>query len=414
MNPYSVYLNNLVNKNKSNFAEYPNIKWLNPYHALQAQEKRDKLISALAENLLFKETKPIHRQISEGCKLCGQGLWSCLFITNKCNANCFYCPSSQLKDEVPATQSLTFETAESYADYINFFGFKGVSFSGGEPLLFFDRTLHYLKTIRKMCSPDLYIWMYTNGILADENKFRKLADAGLNEVRFDIGATGYKLDKVKLANGIIPNVTIEIPAVPEKKEMLKQLLSKMMEAGVTNLNLHQLRLTKHNAPKLLNRNYTFIQAEQPVVLESELAALEIVQFAREKNLKIGINYCSFFFKNRFQPAGFRRMLARTLSTPGSSITEKGFIREFSENSIGFKALTISENKPTGNNFTELQLPHKTCFVKTETAMKNQLLNSQSKIYVENLIQNEPAEIPEDELLFQIWQMEYIERGLRKY
>jgi uncharacterized protein len=414
MNSYTDYLNNLVNKNKSNFAEYPNIKWLNSYKAIEAQEKRGKLMSALADSLLFKGTKPIHRQISEGCKLCGQGLWSCLFITNKCNANCFYCPSAQLQDEVPATQSLTFETAESYADYINFFGFKGLSFSGGEPLLFFDRTLHYLKTIRKMCSPDLYIWMYTNGILASENKFKELADAGLNEIRFDIGATRYRLDKVHLAIGIIPNVTVEIPAVPEEKEKLKQFLPKLIEAGVTNLNLHQLRLTKHNAPKLLKRNYTFIQAEQPVALESELAALEIVQFAREKNLKIGINYCSFLFKNRFQLAGFRRMLAKALATPGSDITEKGFIRDLSENSIGYKVLTISEIKPTGNIFAELQLPHKTCFVKTETAMKNQLLDSQSKIYVENLIQNEPVEIPENDLLFKIWQMEYIEKGLREY
>lgn len=414
MNSYTNYLNTLANKNKSNFAEYPEIKWLNTYQAMEAQGKRDKLMSALEDNLLFKETKPFHHQISEGCKLCGQGLWSCLFITNKCNANCFYCPSSQLKDEVPATQSLTFETAESYADYINFFGFKGVSFSGGEPLLFFDRTLHYLKTVRKMCAPDLYIWMYTNGILASENKFKELADAGLNEVRFDIGATRYRLDKVQLAKGIIPNVTVEIPAVPEEKEKLKQLLPKLIEAGVTNLNLHQLRLTKHNAPKLLKRNYTFIPAEQPVVLESELAALEILHFARKNNLQSGINYCSFFFKNRFQPAGFRRMLAKALATTGSAITEKGFIRQFSENSIGYKALTISDNKPTGIQFTELQLPHKTCFVKAETALKNQTMDLPLKIQTEKLIQSEPADIPEDKTLFQIWQMEYIEKGLREY
>jgi pyruvate formate-lyase activating enzyme-like uncharacterized protein len=414
MNPYSIYLNNLINKNKSNFSEYTDVKWLNPYQALEAQEKRDKLMSSLSEKLLFKETKPFHHQISKGCKLCGQGLWSCLFITNKCNANCFYCPSAQLKDEVPATQSLTFDTAESYADYINFFGFKGVSFSGGEPLLFFDRTLHYLKTVRKMCSPDLYVWMYTNGILASENKFKELANAGLNEVRFDIGATGYRLDKLLLAKGILPNVTVEIPAVPKEKEKLKQLLPRLIVAGVTNLNLHQLRLTKHNASKLLKRNYTFIPAEQPVVLESELAALEIIDFAHKNNLEIGINYCSFFFKNRFQPAGFRRMLAKTLSTPGSSITEKGFIREFAENSLSYKALTISENKPSGIPFTELQLPHKTCFVKTETAMKNQNLDSVLKKQVEKLIESEPVEIPEDEMLFRIWQMEYIEKGLREY
>lgn len=414
MNPYPIYLNNLINKNKSNFSEYTDVKWLNPYQALEAQEKRDKLMPSLSEKLLFKETKPFHHQISEGCKLCGQGLWSCLFITNKCNANCFYCPSAQLKDEVPATQSLTFDTAESYADYINFFGFKGVSFSGGEPLLFFDRTLHYLKTVRKMCSPDLYVWMYTNGILASENKFKELANAGLNEVRFDIGATGYRLDKLLPAKGIIPNVTVEIPAVPKEKEKLKQLLPRLIVAGVTNLNLHQLRLTKHNASKLLKRNYTFIPAEQPVVLESELSALEIIDFAHKNNLEIGINYCSFFFKNRFQPAGFRRMLAKTLSTPGSSITEKGFIREFAENSLSYKALTISENKPSGIPFTELQLPHKTCFVKTETAMKNQSLDAKLKINIVKLIQNEPVEIPEDEMLFRIWQMEYIEKGLREY
>ena len=59
--------------------------------------------------------------------------------------------------------------------------------------------------------------MYTNGILADVSKFRKLAAAGLNEIRFDIGATTYGLDKVKLAKGILPNVTIEIPAVPEQR-----------------------------------------------------------------------------------------------------------------------------------------------------------------------------------------------------
>ena len=70
----------------------------------------------------------------------------------------------------------------------------------------------------------------------------------------------------------------------------------MIKAGVTNLNLHQLRLTKYNAPKLLKHNYTYIHAEQPIVLESELAALEILDFARSENLKIGINYCSFFFK----------------------------------------------------------------------------------------------------------------------
>ncbi len=414
MEPYHKYLNNLVNKNRVQFSEFSGIHWLSNYQADDAQKKRDRLTVNPGQKWLFKNTKPYHHQVSEGCKLCGKGLWSCLFITNKCNASCFYCPSPQLQDETPASQSLTFDTAESYADYINHFGFKGVSFSGGEPLLFFERTLHYLKTVRTLCAPDLYIWIYTNGILASEEKFRLLAEAGLNEIRFDIGATGYRLDKVKMAKGIIPNITIEIPAVPEKKEKLKQLLPEMGAAGVTNLNLHQLRLTKHNAPGLLKKNYTFIPAEQPVVLGSELAALDILNYARDKNLELGINYCSFFFKNRYQPARFRKILANALATPGQLITEKGFIRDYNGNGIGYNALVISEKETSGNGCIKLELPHKTCFVKAETAMPLQQLDSEMKKKVDELLQNEPNEIPADDFLFRIWQMEYIERGLREY
>ena len=206
MEPYFIYLNNLANRNRNQFEQYPALQWMNSSRAIKAQKKKNNLLSNTSR--LFKDTKPYHNQLSEGCRLCGAGTWSCLFITNKCNAQCFYCPSAQINDEIPATQSLTFSSPESYAEYINYFGFKGVSFSGGEPLLFFDRTLEYLRAIRKHCQPDIYIWMYTNGILATKEKFLQLAEAGLNEVRFDIGATGYRLDKIKLAKGIVPNKPI--------------------------------------------------------------------------------------------------------------------------------------------------------------------------------------------------------------
>ncbi len=290
MEAFDSYLNDLVNQNRNLFNSETNINWLHPYNSAHFQQRREELLKQLEENFLFKETKPYHKQISKGCMLCGLGTWSCLFITGKCNAGCFYCPAPQLSDETPETQGLKFDTAESYAEYIDFFKFKGVSFSGGEPLLFFDRTLQYLKQIRKKCSPSVYIWMYTNGILGDEQKFRKLAAAGIDEVRFDIGATGFKLDKLHAAKGIVPTISIEIPAIPEEKEKLKQLLPEMIKAGVSNLNLHQLRLTKHNAPKLLKRDYTYIPAERPIVLESELAALEIIQYAKQNHLDIGINY----------------------------------------------------------------------------------------------------------------------------
>ena len=192
-----------------------------------------------------------------------------MFITGLCNAKCFYCPASQDKDETPQTQRLLFADPERYAQYVNHFKFSAVSFSGGEPLMVLDRTLRAIETIRRRCSPDVYIWMYTNGILGNEAKFRQLAAAGLDEIRFDLGATDYHLNVLRSAADCVRNVTVEIPAVPEEVERLKHLLPRLCELGVPRLNLHQLRLTAYNAEKLLQHEYTYLHGEQATVLESE-------------------------------------------------------------------------------------------------------------------------------------------------
>jgi pyruvate formate-lyase activating enzyme-like uncharacterized protein len=362
----------------------------------------------------FKETKPFYKALSPGCQICGEGNWSCLFINGRCNANCFYCPAEQNSDDLPASQGMVFETAESYAEYINYFGFKGASFSGGEPLLSFEKVLDYLKTLRKMSAPDLYIWMYSNGILASKTFFQQLADNGLNEIRFDIGATGYKLEAVQMAVGIIPTVTIEIPAVPEEKERLKKLLHVMSDIGVKYLNLHQLRLTQYNAPKLIKKNYTYIHAEQPIVPESELTALELLNYAEKENLNIGVNYCSFFFKNRFQKAGYLNRINEKLTESNEQLTQKGLIRNRNGSLLKYEKFKLSDSSNYSDNDQScLTLRYKKYEVHRIVADSIKLYDDlQPKVTA--LINKEPLEIPTDDFLFNIWLNEYIERGLREY
>ncbi len=157
MKAYFTFLNELINKNKQEYSGNNEVNWVNPYLVTGLQQKRDALCANAS--WLFNKTKPYFKSISAGCQICGKGKWSCLFITNQCNAKCFYCPTSQNEDAVPSTQNLTFDTPEAYAEYINYFNFKGVSFSGGEPFLYFERTIAYLKALRELCSPELYIWM---------------------------------------------------------------------------------------------------------------------------------------------------------------------------------------------------------------------------------------------------------------
>jgi pyruvate formate-lyase activating enzyme-like uncharacterized protein len=274
----------------------------------------------------FHDSKADVSVLSQGCRLCGEGEWSCLFINGVCNARCFYCPAKQDERGEPVTSSVTFGNADDYVAYLKEFNYKGASISGGEPFLTFDRTIGFIRKIRAEVGKDIYIWMYTNGILATREKFVPLRDAGLNEVRFDISATGYSLQHLKEVVGIIENITVEIPAIPEDYEMMKDLMKEMKEAGVTFLNLHQIRVTDFNYPKLKERGYTILHGPKATVLESELTALKLLLYSKEENTGVPVNYCSYIYRYRFQGRAARIKQTKFFAEPFEQITETGLLR----------------------------------------------------------------------------------------
>jgi pyruvate formate-lyase activating enzyme-like uncharacterized protein len=316
----------------ANLAEYEGLAkelhWITKTHALQAEEDRMRCFAAIshAVEMAFHRTKPKLGPLSPGCVICGDGGWSCLFINGKCNCRCFYCPTAQNEISVPTTNRIPFDKPLDYADYVKYFDFKGVSISGGEPLLTLDRTLKYLKAVRRKMGDDLHLWLYTNGTLLTREIVNQLKDEGLNEIRFDISAKDYSIERLEMAVGQIPVVTVEIPAIPEDMETVSNLLSVLHDAGVNHLNLHQLRLTPHNAENLTGRNYTFLHGDKVTVLESELMVLKLMETALARGVRLPINYCSYVYKHRFQGAAARKRNACFIRKDHESITEKGFIR----------------------------------------------------------------------------------------
>lgn len=435
MKAYIAYLNQLVQHVEDEFAEFQSqINWYHPYKSAIVDEKRHELMQVLENQntWLFKQTKPYINSISKGCLLCGKGEWSCLFVSGKCNANCFYCPAKQDADETPQTQKLLFEQPSAYVDYINRFGFKGVSFSGGEPLLFFDRTLEFLKQVKQNCPAVEHIWMYTNGILASDDKLKALGEAGLDEIRFDLGAVNYNPKVLRNAAKFIKNVTVEIPAVPHEKEQLLSVLPILCEYGVSNLNLHQLRLTQYNAPKLLQHEYTMLHGEQPTVAESEITAFEIMDFVAREGLPIGVNYCNFQFKNRFQKAGFRRKMAEVLKIENEEITQNGFLRTINADGVAVSLKQLIENKEayttatikyTGRVIENLTIDQMQrtfelngisyCIDEGLAALPIELNGSEVDEFID-MINNNGEKIPSSPQLFEAWQHEFIEAGLREF
>ena len=349
--------NALIAANRMEYGRhYDFLQFATPGQASAALAERDRLLAWLRLRAEFgcNDTKVDCRSLSPGCQTCATGGWSCLFINGRCNASCFYCPTSQDDTGDPLTNGIPFASPDDYAEYVAAFGFTGVSISGGEPLLTPDRTLAYLDAVRRRCGDSVHLWMYTNGTLLTREIAGELRCAGLGEIRFDIGATNYSLSKLELAVGVIPTVTVEIPTVPEEEDLLRDKLSAMAAAGVGHLNLHQLRLTPYNLRHLASRAYTFVHGESVTVLESELSALRLVKYALEQAIDLPVNYCSFPYKRRFQHAAARRRGIPFVREQHEQITEAGYLRRLGAGSVQyFEAVTLAAG---GQRESDCQIP----------------------------------------------------------
>lgn len=313
------------------------LNWLTKEQSKSANQERDKLLESISTEISyqFKESKPYYRGMSPGCLICGEGYWSCIWINGLCPANCFYCPQDRKmqKERSPITvdrkNGLVFENPDDYVDYLKMFGFKGVGFSGGEPLLVLDKLLSFIEKIKHKFGKEMYVWMYTNGKLVNEDKLNKLKNAGLDEIRFNISAFDYDTQCLELATKFINTVTVEVPAIPEDFELMKKRILDMQNIGVRYLNLHQLFPTGYNYKSYLKRKYTFLRSPAFAILESEITALNLIKYAADSNLNLPINYCSLIFKRRFQSRGHRRRAAPFAIKPFENETDLGYIRRFS-------------------------------------------------------------------------------------
>ena len=347
-----------ISANRREYGDrYELLTFATPQQLAAASAERKELLRWLDQRARFgcAGTKVDCNGLSPGCRSCGDGGWSCLFVNGRCNGHCFYCPTAQDDDGPPVTNGLAFASPEEYAAYVAALGFSGVSISGGEPLMTPELTLSYLNAVRKRCGDDIHLWLYTNGTLLTPELCSRLRDAGLNEIRFDLGAVRYHLKKLRLAVGCIPTVTVKIPAVPGDEELLKLKMVEMAGAGVDHLNLHQMRLTPYNFGPLTERGYTFLHGEKVTVLESELCALRMVRFGLEEGIPLPVNYCSFPYKRRFQHAAARRRAAMSVCASGESVTEPGYLRIFSETGVRYCEAALLQNPSYRHPFEKIML-----------------------------------------------------------
>lgn len=173
-----------------------------------------------------------------------------------------------------------------------------------------------------------------------------------------------------------------------------------------------------------------------MVIESEIAAFEIMKFVIDNKLPIGVNLCNLQFKNRFQRSGLRKKMSSELIEVDEEITENGFIRkieaafEGSVRNVSFVELEkrvddISQIKVTYTGRVlenlcrkedeRLYFINEKSYPITEGLATNPIIIQTSLIcsFIE-MINSSGKLIPEDPLLFEAWKYEFIEEGMREY
>lgn len=275
----------------------------------------------------FGGSKPHIGALSPGCERCGQGLWSCLFINRACPAGCFFCPDdAAVRGAPPQAERIVFPSPDSYGRYVRQLGYLGVGVSGGEPFGDPGRLAEYVEAVRSIAGERVYLWAYTSGHGVTAAAVERAAAAGLNELRFNLVASGYRLGALKQALGRVERVTVEIPAVPEDARRLRALLPALQRLGVAHVNLHGLLGAGTNGARLVERGYTLTAGSTPLVVESELSALETLRWVAEQGLELPLQYCSLAFKQRWQNRVEDLRAAPHVGRPGETVTEVGCLR----------------------------------------------------------------------------------------
>jgi len=239
---------------------------------------------------------------AEGCKLCAQGAKLVLFVTGVCRRRCFYCPLSDArrrKDVTYANERLVMGDGDVLEEAFNMDAL-GTGITGGEPILFQERTLHFMDLLKSEFGDGHHIHLYTTEDISWDLA-EELYSRGLDEIRFHLigKVSGYR-DSLRNARKAGISTGVELPAIPGWGEKIAEAIKKL---EMDFLNLNELEFSETNREALSRRGFDTVDGIRATGSE------ELVErIIKEYGDLVPINFCSSSFKDGVQ---LRNRLLRT-------------------------------------------------------------------------------------------------------
>ena len=235
-----------------------------------------------------------------GCRSCllGTGL-SAVRKTNRCNLACRFCYDYGLLDSIePIGEDLWEIGGNRYReeDLPLLFALQkkptGIAYVYLEPFMEIEK---YYGIIRRFHQAGIHQHMYTNGVKANEENLRALGEAGLDELRFNLGASGTSdrvIEAMAIAKKYIPRVGIETPMTREYYQSLNEKKDRILAAGIDFMNCAELHLNDNNLENYAGEPMYFCRMGYLSPVISRDLTLQVMKMAAEEAWPVVVHDCS--------------------------------------------------------------------------------------------------------------------------
>ncbi len=249
--------------------------------------------------------------LPRGCVQCMRGRKLVLFVTGVCAHSCYYCPLSSKRKNVDKTwaNEALVSLDEDVVAEAQVCGSTGVGVTGGEPLARFERTVKYIRVLKREFGSKFHVHLYTSGDVLTDDMLKKLEFAGLDELRLHLRDDFSLIDRCM---GYGFDVGAEVPVVPGKEKDLKELVLYLEKVGAKFLNLNELEMSELNFSLMTKRGLLSNEDVFNTVRGSLDAGLHVLEFARRNTDKLSVHLCTSSVKNNYQYQNRLRLRAKSI------------------------------------------------------------------------------------------------------